>query len=133
MGFAITSLMLCLMAFNLIGALWMIVLDKQKDISILKSLGASDRTIHRIFLLEGLLLTGLGMALGLILAVVLYMLQKTFGLVTIPQGFLVQSYPISMRLNDFLPVILTVGIIGLIASLLPASRAMHVPSYLREE
>ena len=96
-------------------------------------MGASDRTIHRIFLLEGLLLTGLGMALGLILAVVLYMLQKTFGLVTIPQGFLVQSYPISMRLNDFVPVILTVGIIGLIASLLPASRAKHVPAYLREE
>ena len=133
MGFAITSLMLCLMAFNLIGALWMIVLDKQKDISILKSLGASDRTIHRIFLLEGLLLTGLGMVLGLLLAVVLYILQKKYGLVTIPQGFLVQSYPISMRLSDFLPVVLTVGVIGLIASLLPASRAMHVPAYLREE
>lgn len=133
MGFAITSLMLSLMAFNLIGALWMIVLDKKKDISILKSLGADNRLVRRIFLLEGLLLTSLGMVLGLVLAVVLYVLQKQYDLVTIPQGFLVHSYPITMRIADFLPVMLTVGIIGLLASLLPAARAVQVPSYFREE
>jgi lipoprotein-releasing system permease protein len=133
MGFAITSLMLVLMAFNTIGALWMIVLDKQKDISILKSLGATDSVIHRIFLLEGLLLTLLGMGIGLAMAVALYFAQKTWGLVGIPQGFLVQSYPIAMRGSDFLPVILTVVGIGLVAALPPAQRAMRVPAYLREE
>ena len=133
MGFAITSLMLILMAFNMVGALWMIVLDKQKDISTLKSLGASDPTIRSIFLTEGLLLTALGLGIGLALGVGIYAIQKTMGIVTVPQGFLVESYPIAMRAADFLPVIGTVLGIGLLASLAPAARAVRVPSFFREE
>jgi lipoprotein-releasing system permease protein len=133
MGFAITSLMLLLMAFNMIGALWMIVLDKQKDISMLKTMGATNKTIHRIFLMEGVFMTAFGMILGYILAIGLYAAQKSFGLVTIPQGFLVNSYPIAMRWLDFIPVTVTVIIIGIIASLAPASRAVRVPAFLREE
>ncbi|MDO8367122.1 MAG: ABC transporter permease [Saprospiraceae bacterium] len=133
MGFAITSLMLLLMAFNTVGALWMIVLDKQRDISTLKSMGATDATVHRIFLLEGSLLTLLGMGIGLLLALALYFVQKHWGIVTIPEGFLVDSYPIAMRASDFLPVTITVLGIGLLASLLPARRAMQVPAFLREE
>ena len=133
MGFAITSLIILLMAFNTVGALWMIVLDKQRDISTLKSMGATDGTIHRIFLLEGVLLTLLGMLIGLLLALALYFAQKTWGIVTIPEGFLVESYPISMRASDFLPVVSTVLGIGLLASLLPARRAVQVPAFLREE
>lgn len=133
MGYAITCLMLILMAFNMVGALWMIVLDKQKDISTLKSLGANDQTVRRIFLAEGVLLTALGMGIGMVLATGLYAAQKTFGIVTIPQGFLVESYPIAMRPADFLPVTLTVLAIGLLASLAPAARAVRVPAFLREE
>jgi lipoprotein-releasing system permease protein len=133
MGFAITTLMLILMAFNMVGALWMIVLDKQKDISILKSMGADDRTVRWIFLGEGLLLTILGMGIGMTLAIGLYVVQKNYGIVSIPQGFLVESYPISMRPWDFVPVTATVLAIGLLASLAPAARAVRVPAFLREE
>lgn len=133
MGFAITSLMLLLMAFNTVGALWMIVLEKQRDISTLKSMGATDGLIRRIFLLEGMLLTFLGMAIGLIIAIILYVIQKEYGIVTIPDGFLVDSYPIAMRAGDFIPITLTVMGIGLLASLLPARRAVQVPAFLREE
>ena len=133
MGFAITSLMLLLMAFKTVGALWMIVLDKQRDISTLKSMGATEAMVYRIFLLEGFLLTLVGMGIGLILAIVLYFAQKYWGIVTIPVGFLVESYPIAMRASDFLPVTLTVLGIGLLASLLPARRAAKVPAFLRAE
>lgn len=133
MGYAITCLMMILMVFNMVGALWMIVLDKQKDISTLKSLGADDSAIRRIFLSEGLLLTALGMVIGMVLSIGLYIIQKTYGIVSIPQGFLVESYPISMRIWDFLTVTLTVLSIGLLASLPPASRAVRVPAFLREE
>jgi lipoprotein-releasing system permease protein len=133
MGYAITTLMLILMAFNTIGALWMIVLDKQKDISILKSMGASDAVVHRIFMLEGLLLTLLGLCIGILVAVVLYIVQKQVGIIRIPEGFLVDAYPIAMRFSDFLPVICTVMGIGLLASLAPARRAVQVPAFLREE
>lgn len=133
MGFAITSLMLVLMAFNSIGALWMIVLDKQKDISILKSLGASDRMVWRIFLLEGILLTLLGMFVGIVLALVLYFAQKHYGLIPIPPGFLVDAYPIAMRATDFIPVVAVVLGIGLLTAILPARRAVQIPAFLREE
>jgi lipoprotein-releasing system permease protein len=133
MGFAITTLMLLLMAFNTVGALWMIVLDKQKDISVLKSMGATDGLVRRIFVLEGILLTLLGMGMGLLLAGALYFAQKTWGLISIPQGFLVESYPIEMRASDFLPVVLTVMGIGLLAAWLPARRAAQVSAFLREE
>ena len=111
----------------------MIVLDKQRDISTLKSLGATDVTVHRIFLYEDFLLTLLGMGIGLVLAIGLYLVQKYYGIVTIPEGFLVTSYPIAMRVSDFLPVALTVLGIGFLASLLPARRARQVPAFLREE
>jgi lipoprotein-releasing system permease protein len=133
MGFAITSLMMVLMAFNMIGALWMIVLDKQKDISVLKTLGATDQAVRAIFLLEGILLTGVGMLSGFVLALLLYWLQVTFGLITIPQGFLVSSYPIALRWSDFIPVTATVLTIGFLAALAPAARAVRVPAFLREE
>ncbi|MEZ4894185.1 MAG: FtsX-like permease family protein [Saprospiraceae bacterium] len=133
MGFAITSLMLLLMAFNTVGALWMIVLDKQKDISVLKSMGASDRAIRRIFLFEGLLLTALGMVIGIVFAIIIYIIQKNYGIVTIPDGFLVNTYPISMRISDFIPIALTVLGIGFLASLLPAKRAGRVLAFHREE
>lgn len=133
MGYAITCLMLVLMAFNTIGALWMIVLDKQKDISTLKSLGAGDGLIRRIFLLEGLLLTLLGMFIGMALAILLYTIQKNYGIITIPEGFLVDTYPIAMRWSDFVPVTLTVLGIGMLAALAPAGRAVQVPAFLREE
>ncbi len=132
MGFAITGLMLILMSFNMVGALWMIVLEKQKDISILKSMGATDKIIRNIFLAEGLLLTALGMLIGLAAAVGLYFGQKTFGWVSIPQGFLVESYPIALRWSDFLPVSAVVLGIGLLASLVPAVRAMRVSAYSHE-
>jgi lipoprotein-releasing system permease protein len=125
--------MLLMMAFNTVGALWMIVLDKQRDISTLKSMGATDRLVRSIFLLEGFLLTLLGMGIGLILAIILYVIQKEWGIVTIPEGFLVSSYPIAMRASDFIPITLTVIGIGFLASLLPARRAAQVPAFLREE
>ena len=131
MGFAFTLLMLVLMAFNTIGAMWMIVLDKQQDIAILKTMGATDRMIYRIFMLEGLLLTFLGLIIGFVLAVVLYVIQKNYGIITIPEGFLVTSYPISMRFQDFFPVVIAVMSIGFLASIAPALRAVRVPTFFR--
>ncbi|MCB9082500.1 MAG: ABC transporter permease [Lewinellaceae bacterium] len=133
MSFAITSLMLLLVAFNLVGALWMIVLEKKKDIAMLKSMGCLDGAVRNIFLLEGLLLTGLGILAGFVLALAIYGAQKTFNLVTIPGSFVVEAYPISIRAIDFLIVALTVAVIGTLASLPPALRAVRVSALIREE
>ena len=133
LSYAILSLTLILVAFNMIGALWMIVMDKQKDIAILKSMGARDATIRNIFLNEGLFLCLLGMFIGFSIAIVLYVGQKSFGIVPIPAGFVVDAYPISMRLFDFIVVALTVIGIGLLASIPPALRAARVTALTRED
>lgn len=131
-SFAIVSLTLLLVAFNLIGALWMIVLEKKKDISILKSMGAQDYDVRNIFLWEGILLCIIGMVTGFLLAIFIFVAQKTIGIVPIPEGFIVDTYPISMRFADFFAVGLTVLLIGFLASIPPALRAQRVPEMVRE-
>jgi len=133
LSFAIVSLMMLLVAFNMVGALWMIVLEKQKDIAILKSMGALDNTVRNIFLNEGVLLCLFGLAIGFSLAILTYGAQKAFGLVSIPGNFVVEAYPISMRFIDFVVVLVTVVAIGLLASIPPALRAKRVSAIIREE
>lgn len=133
MSFIILSLTLVLVAFNMVGSLWMIVLEKKQDISILKSMGATDRTIRNIFLNEGLLICLFGLGVGFLLAFLLYFGQKMFGLVPIPDGFVVDAYPISMRPFDLFAVAIVVLVIGFLASIPAALRAKKVPTLIREE
>jgi len=128
MGFAILSLIIILVAFNLIGTLWMIVLDKRKDIAILKSMGVNNNDIKNIFLGVGILLSFLGVAIGILLALILYYIQVNYGIVPIPEGFVIASYPISLRFSDIVLISLTVMTIGFLASLAPAFRAKSMPT-----
>ncbi len=133
MSFAILSLTLVLVAFNMIGALWMIVIEKKRDIAILKSMGSTDRQVKNIFLSEGFLLCILGLGAGLALAILLYYLQINYGLVPIPEGFVVDAYPISMRPLDVVAVATVVFLIGMAASLPAALRAQRISALIREE
>ncbi len=132
MSFAIMSLMLVLIAFNMIGALWMIVLEKEKDIAILKSMGGTNTFVRNIFLTEGVLLCIVGIIIGFVLAIGFYLIQHSYGIIPIPEGFIVNAYPMSMRVSDFLIVMATVFVIGLVASYPPAIRAMRVSTLIRE-
>ena len=132
-SFAILSFILIIVSFNLVGSLWMIVLEKRQDVSVLKAMGADDRMIGRIFRIEGLLLVGIGLLLGFLLAIGFYMVQVKFGILSIPDGFLVQSYPIELELIDFVWVFLVVLSIGWLSTYFPVKRAMSTPSYIREE
>jgi lipoprotein-releasing system permease protein len=133
LSFAIVGLMMLLVSFNLIGALWMIVLEKQPDIAILKSMGMTEKGIYRLFLYEGLLMCGAGILIGFILATGIYILQITVGIITLPGGMLIDAYPVSLRWFDFPLVALTVGTIGALASILPALRARRVSAIIHSE
>jgi lipoprotein-releasing system permease protein len=135
MSYAILSLTILLVAFNMVGSLWMIVLEKKKDIAILKSMGAQDITIRNIFLFEGLLLCSLGLVIGFIVAVVLYILHIYIdgGVVPLPPGFATDRYPIALKSVDFVVVAITVFVIGLLASLPAALRAVRVETAVKEE
>jgi lipoprotein-releasing system permease protein len=132
-SFAVVSLTLIIVSFNLVSALWMIVLDKKKDISILQSMGSSPSDVRKIFMRSGWMICFLGLVIGIILAVGFYVLQKQFGIVPIPEGFVVDSYPIELRWIDILIVGITVFVIGTLAALMPARKASRIAAYIRKE
>jgi lipoprotein-releasing system permease protein len=122
--YAILSLILVVAAFNMIGALTMLVMEKEKDIQVLKAMGANDRRIQQIFLGEGLLIALLGAGLGVFLAVVLCWLQLKFHLIPLQGGsFVVNYYPVKVQWGDLLLVLSTVLVVTLLASWFPARRA----------
>lgn len=129
-GFAIISLTLVLVAFNMVGALLMLVIEKTKDIGILKAMGATVSTVRNIFLWEGLLMSMLGMMIGFTVAMVFYFLHKAYNLLPM-QGFIVDAYPISLRWYDFVAVFVTVLAIGLLSAYMPARRAGRIESIVR--
>ncbi len=122
--FGIFSLILVVAAFNMIGALSMLVLEKQKDIQVLKAMGADQGLLQKIFLAEGVLLSSMGMIGGMGVALLLYYLQTRFKLVPL-QGatFLIDYYPVKLVFTDFVLVAVTVLGIGTTASWMPARRA----------
>ena len=132
-AFLLVALTILIISFNLVGSLWMIVLDKKKDISILRSMGMTSGQIRSLFLRLGIFIGSMGLIIGIILALIIYSLQKQFGIVSVPPGFMIDSYPIDLRFTDFIATIFTVLIIAFIASILPAHRAKSISAYVRHE
>jgi lipoprotein-releasing system permease protein len=130
--YGISTLMLVVASFTLVGALSMLVLEKQKDIQVLKAMGAPNSLIQKIFLSEGMLLAGLGVFGGVILAIVVCWAQVKLKLVPIEGGtFLIDYYPVKMVATDFVLIIITVIIVALIASWFPSRKAALQPIELK--
>ena len=130
--YAVLSLLLVVAAFTMIGALTMLVLEKQKDISVLMALGTDRGGILRIFLAEGVLLAAGGGLLGMGLAALLAFMQIRFHLIPLQGGsFLIDYYPVALQWVDFVLVGITVLIIALMASWLPAYKASRTAFNLR--
>jgi lipoprotein-releasing system permease protein len=132
--YGVLCLILIIAAFNMIGALTMLVLEKKKDIGVLHALGGSRNFIQKIFLSEGLLLAFIGSVTGMILALALAVLQVRFHLIPLEGGsFLIDYFPVKLRLADFLLVSATVLVIAIIASWLPSRKAAGQRFSLRSE
>lgn len=122
--YGILSLILLVAAFNMIGALTMLVLEKEKDIAVLKAMGAAEKRIQRIFLSEGFLLAGVGGILGMLIAFIICFIQVKFEIIKLQGGtFIIDYYPVTMYAKDFILVSLTVLVISVIASWIPSKKA----------
>lgn len=113
--FFILTLILVIAAFNMIGSLSMLIVDKKKDIAVLWSLGASKSQIRKIFFTEGMMISLAGGLLGLFLGGLLALLQQEFGLLRLGGGegtYIVDAYPVKVQLLDFIYVMITVFLIG---------------------
>lgn len=132
--YAILSLILVVAAFNMIGALTMLVLEKRADISVLHALGGTRAFIQKIFLSEGLLLALLGGGGGMLLALGIALLQQKFHIFSL-QGtsFLIDYFPVILNAADFILVGVTVVVIAFIASWIPARKAAQQQFLLRSE
>ncbi len=132
-SYLIGSLMLFLITFNLAGLLWVVVLDKKKDIAILKSMGMDSKMIKQIFLMEGLLIASFGTLIGIIMALIIYYLQVNYALVTVPSGLMIEAYPIKLNFTDFVAVPVTLLVLAYLSSIFPAIRASNVTAFVRQE
>ena len=112
---------LLIAAFNLIGSLTMLMLDKQEDIRTLRNIGADNRMIRRIFTLEGWLISATGAVLGLVLGLILCLIQQEFGLIRLGSGteYVLSAYPVRVELTDLIVVMTVVLLIGFVAALIP--------------
>ncbi|MEY4282123.1 MAG: hypothetical protein RLZ39_1535 [Bacteroidota bacterium] len=131
--FALLTLILVIASFNLTGALSMLVLEKQKDLSMLRSMGLKGLEIQTIILLEGLLWSFVGCSLGLLMGGLIAWGQQQFGWVKLEGSFIIQSYPVKFVVGDVILIFMTVLSVGAIASLIPAfkSSKLTAPNNLK--
>jgi len=124
-SFAILTFILLIAAFNALGSLTMLVIEKKEDISTLISMGASKRIIQKIFFSIGFLISFFGAFLGLLIGLGLVALQQSTGFIKM-QGAIVDSYPVKIKGEDILLVLFTVLLLGLIVGILPARKSVSI-------
>jgi lipoprotein-releasing system permease protein len=129
--FAILVLVLLIASFNMVGALTMLVLEKQKDMAILRAMGAEPATIRNIFLAEGVLWSFTGGLIGLVFGTLLSLGQKHFHWIQMQGNFIIEAYPVSMQWTDFLLILGTILFVGLLAAWYPAVKAQKAQVQLR--
>ena len=121
--FMILIFVIIIISFNIFGSLSMLIIEKKEDIQTLRSMGAQESLIRRIFVLEGWLISLTGLAGGLVLGVGFAAIQQAFGIIKMPGHFVVQAYPIILSWSDILLTIVGVAVIGYLIALLPV--ALH--------
>lgn len=124
----ILGLIVIVAAFNIVGSLTMVVIEKRQDIGVLRAMGVSEANIRRIFLLEGALIGIVGTSLGLALGLGLAVLQQQFGLVPMAQAqsFLINAYPVSIQAVDVVLVAAVSFGLCVLAAVYPAARAAAI-------
>ena len=118
MAYIFLTFILVVACFNIIGSLSMLIIDKKNDVETLRCLGASDKQISNIFMLEGRMITLIGAVIGVLFGLLLCWLQQEYGFVRLGSSsgsFVVDAYPVSVHYSDVAIVLLTVIIVGWLA------------------
>ena len=121
--FMILIFVIIIIAFNIFGSLTMLIIEKEEDIRTLRSMGAQESLIRKIFVLEGWFISLAGLAGGLVIGVGFAALQQALGIIKMPGHFVVQAYPIILSWSDILLTAVGVAAIGYLIALLPV--ALH--------
>ncbi len=123
----VIAIMVIVAAFNLIGTVLMMILERTKDIGILKTIGASDKSIRRVFLMEGLLVGFIGLGIGILLSLLFYWVQGTYQIIPLPEeSYYMSSAPVQPKFSDFLIVASVTLTLCAAASWIPARVAARL-------
>ncbi len=125
--YLILTFILIMATFNVIGTLSMLIIDKRKDISLLKAIGADKILIKKIFINEGLLISVVGGILGLLLGIVAVLIQQHFGIIRLGNGdgnYIIDAYPVALQFADVVLVFITITIIGSVAAFFTANKSI---------
>ena len=126
-AYIILCLIVGVATFNVLGSLTMGIIEKRRDIGILKALGATRTSIIRIFMFEGILVGLLGTAAGVLIGVVVCLLQIRYSLFPLdPTVYIIPAIPVELRWTDFVAVVLASMTLSTLASLYPARRAARL-------
>ena len=118
LAYIFLTFILIVASFNIVGSLSMLIIDKKDDVQTLRNMGATDRQVAGIFMFEGRLIAVIGAVAGLIIGLILCVLQQQYGLVKLGKSsgsFIVDAYPLSIRLSDIILVFVTVVAISWLA------------------
>ncbi len=126
-AYLILVFILIIASFNMLGSLSMLIIDKKDDLFILRGMGANSKTIRRIFLYNGWMISFTGAVLGSLLGVFVSWLQIEFELITLPGAgsFVISAYPVKIVFTDILLVFIAVLSIGFLASWYPVRFISH--------
>ncbi len=122
--FLILSIIILIASFNLIASLSLLIIDKRDDNRLMLCLGAEKRTLRRIFFAEGVMISVVGVVIGLAVGFVVCFLQQQFGIVKMGDGnFIVDAFPVAMRFMDFVTVFVLVIALSLLSVWFTVRRA----------
>jgi lipoprotein-releasing system permease protein len=125
--FLVLLLMVLIGAFNIVSTLTMVVMEKRKDIAILQSMGATRRSIRKIFLLKGCVIGTVGTVLGVFLGLGICLLIEQYHFIVLPKDvFLISTVPVRIYLSNFVLVACASLTVCLLASIYPARQAAHL-------
>ncbi len=126
-AFVILSLIIMVAAFNIISSLIMIVMEKTREIGILKSMGATSKSIMKIFVFEGILVGLIGTIVGSVLGYGIGFAQLKYKIISLPADvYIIDALPIQMQVNDFVAISLAAMVLCFLASVYPAYKASRL-------
>ena len=126
-AFILMLLIISVATFNILGSLTMSVIEKKKDIGVLRSMGANRKSILRIFMFEGILVGTIGTILGFIVGLLVCYLQTEFRIYTLdPSKYIIDAIPIKIQLSDLILIPIASMFLTFVASLYPAKRAVKI-------
>lgn len=123
MAFLLLAFILVIATFNVISTLSLLIIEKDDSIATLRALGANDRQISRIFVLQGWLITLVGAITGVIIGLILCLCQQQFGWLRLsgdPANMIISAYPVEVQWSDVLITLALVAAVGLLTSMVTA-------------